>query len=374
MRQSVGIVMVALLAQQCLWAEPESRKYYLTEHHWNHLVDSTFKKEGTADPFEGEEEKVAMATAESVMGSRLTAAGLKISNLKLLNRWEAEISTEPDQHDRLARVLEFFDQELYVYIQVKAYSVGAESLKEVGLKEAENPYVFPIANREKYEELIRRVNSTVGSEILSAPSVVAQGGQSARVELVREFIYPSNYDPPKFPSGEEVPVEKKENAPPTEVSSFPVTPSAPSSFESRNLGLAMEFLPILKLDGTVELGLDIENVLFEGFVNYGSPIQTPVKTGLFKKKVVPVTLTENRMEMPIFNRESYKGSVDIPQETYFVVGGLNRQKEEVVEEKKLFKKKTVTVQTSKPTFYIVSARIIDKEGKDADVDVAMLGD
>ena len=56
---------------------------------------------------------------------------------------------------------------------------------------------------------------------------------------------------------------------------FPVTPTTPTAFETRNTGVTLEVEPVVGPDGvTIDLNLVPQVVEFEGFINYGSPIQS----------------------------------------------------------------------------------------------------
>lgn len=44
----------------------------------------------------------------------------------------------------------------------------------------------------QYQMLVREFNQTKGTDIMSAPSVVTRDGQQAKVEVIREFVYPSS--------------------------------------------------------------------------------------------------------------------------------------------------------------------------------------
>src|SRR5690606_4700710 len=81
---------------------------------------------------------------------------------------------------------------------------------------------------------------------------------------------------------------------------FPVTPATPTSFETRNTGVTLEIEPTLGgNDFVIDLRFAPDIVEFEGFVNYGSPIQSPATD--FLGNPTTVTITENRIEMPVFS-------------------------------------------------------------------------
>ena len=56
---------------------------------------------------------------------------------------------------------------------------------------------------------------------------------------------------------------------------FPVTPTTPTAFEKRDVGVTLEVEPTIGPDGySIDMQLAPQVVEFEGFINYGSPIQT----------------------------------------------------------------------------------------------------
>tara|TARA_R110002096_G_scaffold301332_5_gene496221 strand:- start:288 stop:1760 length:1473 start_codon:yes stop_codon:yes gene_type:complete len=48
-------------------------------------------------------------------------------------------------------------------------------------------------------QVVMRALEKGGNNLLSAPSVVTHSGQRANIEIIREFIYPTDYDPPEQP-------------------------------------------------------------------------------------------------------------------------------------------------------------------------------
>ena len=83
--------------------------------------------------------------------------------------------------------------------------------------------------------------------------------------------------------------------------SFPVTPTTPTAFEKRDTGVTLEVEPTIGPDGySVDMQLVPQVVEFEGFINYGSPIQTTATnplTGITTTNVI----TPNVINQPIFS-------------------------------------------------------------------------
>ncbi|MCB1232010.1 MAG: type II and III secretion system protein [Verrucomicrobiae bacterium] len=182
----------------------------------------------------------------------------------------------------------------------------------------------------QFQVMIRAINQHKGVDLLSAPSVLARSGQRAKIEVIREFIYPTEYDPPEIPNqiGGSTSLTGGGG-----VSSFPVTPATPAAFETRNTGVTLEVDPVIGGDDfTIDLNLAPEVVEFEGFINYGSPINS--------SSIDPVTgagttvqLTENRIEMPIFSTRKVTTQVTIWDGQTVALGGLIREDVQDVQDK-----------------------------------------
>jgi general secretion pathway protein D len=183
--------------------------------------------------------------------------------------------------------------------------------------------------------IMRGLAQKKGTDLMTAPSVTARSGQKATIEIIREFIYPTEYEPPELP-----------NSVGTTSSfglgglggigggggSFPVTPATPTAFETRNTGVTLEIEPTIgENDFVISLKFVPEIVEFEGFINYGSPIQSPSTDALGN----PVTaiITENRIEMPVFSTRRVNTELTIYDGYTVAVGGLMREDVQNVEDK-----------------------------------------
>jgi general secretion pathway protein D len=196
----------------------------------------------------------------------------------------------------------------------------------------------------QFQVVIRALNQRKGSDLMTAPSVVTRSGQRAKIEVIREFIYPTEYDPPEIPQnfggggnnngggggggglGGIVGVGG------AVANSFPVTPANPTAFEMRPVGVTLEVDPVVGADGfTIELNIAPEVVEFEGFINYGSPIQTSAIDALGQPTTV--VLTENRIEQPVFATRKLTTAVTIWDGQTVAIGGLIREDIQHVEDK-----------------------------------------
>ena len=176
----------------------------------------------------------------------------------------------------------------------------------------------------QFQVVIRALNQKKGIDLLSAPRVTTKSGQRAVIEIVREFRYPTQFQPPQIPqtfgSGNNPNVALGASTGGT----FPVTPTTPTSFETRNTGVTLEVEPVVGPDGiTIDLNLVPQVVEFEGFINYGSPIRTSSVNALGVAQTVE--LTPNIINQPIFSTRKVTTSVSVWDGQTVVLGGLMRE-------------------------------------------------
>ncbi len=144
-------------------------------------------------------------------------------------------------------------------------------------------------------------------------AVRAPKGQPCVLESVREFVYPGSFD---FPDVARV------RAPLTAaggVGRFPVTPTTPKTFETRETGWSMELRwtenqgPFLVLEG------NFRETAFEGFIDCPGEPFSPIVAGATTAmgRPVEVVLTENRVRQPTFTtRETPFQVAALPGKTY----------------------------------------------------------
>jgi len=199
-------------------------------------------------------------------------------------------------------------------------SMGATSLA---------PGIFGLAGvftDPQFQVVIRALNQKKGVDLLSAPKVTTKSGQRAVIEIVREFRYPTSFTPPQVPA---IAATTTTTNPLLPAAPIPVvvTPSTPKDFETRNTGVTLEVEPVVGSDGmTVDLNLVPQVVEFEGFINYGSPINAVgVQTVAGISVSAPVLLTSNVINQPIFSTRKVTTSVSVWDGQTVVMGGLMRE-------------------------------------------------
>ncbi len=230
--------------------------------------------------------------------------------------------------------------------------------------------------------MMRGLSQKKGADLMTAPSVTAKSGMKATIEIIREFIYPTEYEPPEIPDsfgGSSTLTSGLGGlgglgglVGGSSSGSFPVTPATPTAFETRNTGVTLEIEPTIgENDFVIELRFVPEIVEFEGFINYGSPIQTS-GSNLLGEPTISV-ITENRIEMPVFSVRRVNTTLTIYDGYTVAVGGLMREDVQNVEDKvpilgdipiigRLFQSKGENRIKSNLIIF-VTAQIIDATGR-----------
>ncbi|WP_395745741.1 M56 family metallopeptidase [Prosthecobacter sp.] len=189
---------------------------------------------------------------------------------------------------------------LQILVRSRFVSIPKDSpvLAEAGLTldERQPPALqnLGILNAERTKELLHKLSQQKGVELMSAPSVTTRSGARATVEVAREFIYPTEFDPPKQATQKE-----------------PVIPTTPTAFEMKKVGVKMDVVPTLLGDGNLMLEATPEATSFEGFMDYGAPIT-------HEGKVV----SENKIQQPIFHTMKTSASFMMKPGQSVVFGGL----------------------------------------------------
>ena len=225
----------------------------------------------------------------------------------------------------------------------------------------------------QFQVVVRALNQQKGVDLLSAPRVTTKSGQKATVEIIQEFIYPTQFQPPQIPQTISTPVVSGlvGGASSGGSGSFPVTPTTPTAFEKRNTGVTLEVEPVIGPDNyTIDLNLQPQVVEFDGFINYGSPIQTVSQNAL--GITTTNTLTANVINQPVFDTRKVSTSVSVYDGATVVLGGLVREDIQKVNDKvpvlgdlpiagRLFRSK-IDQNIKRNLIIFVTARLIDPSG------------
>ncbi|MFZ4116141.1 MAG: hypothetical protein ACOYK6_05395 [Chthoniobacterales bacterium] len=228
-----------------------------------------------------------------------------------------------------------------------------------------------VYNEAQFQATLRALYQKKGVNLMAAPHVTTKDGVKATVKIVDEFIYPTEYTPPQIPqsttnSGGHILHE----APPT------IAPAFPNSWTTKNLGVILEAKPTIGSDGyTIELELHPQLTDFDGFINYGSPINTVgYNFSATNASVTPFssTLTTNTINQPVFTVREVNTSVTVWDGQTVVLGGLIREDIQKFEDKipllgdiplagRLFRSQT-DKKLKKNLIIFVTPRILNKDG------------
>ena len=216
---------------------------------------------------------------------------------------------------------------------ISANALDALLMPGLGQAAGAAPGIFGLAGvftNPQFQVVIRALNEKKGIDLLSAPSVTTKSGQRAIIEVVRELRYPRTYTQPQVPSIGTTTTTGSQVVP------VVVTPTTPQDWETRNTGVTLEVEPVVGGDSsTIDLNLVPQVVEFEGFINYGSPINAVgVNTvGGAISVSVPIELTPNVINQPVFSTRKVTTSVSVYDGQTVVLGGLMREDVQKTEDK-----------------------------------------
>ena len=232
----------------------------------------------------------------------------------------------------------------------------------------------------QFQMVIRALSQQKGVDLMSAPKVTTKSGNAATIKITRDFPFPTEFDPPQVPES----TSSSGSTSTTSTSGIVttgglVTPSTPTSFETRELGVILEVEPQVGADNyTIDLSLAPQVVEFDGFVNYGSPIVGPrydpalIASGN-TSGIGTFIITPNQMNQPIFSMRKVTTQVSIWDGQTVALGGLIREDVQKVTDKvpilgdipvagRLFRS-NVDQKIKKNLIVFVTARLLDAAGQ-----------
>jgi len=244
-----------------------------------------------------------------------------------------------------------------------------------GLTSGSAPGIFGIAGiftNPQFQVVIRALNQKKGIDLMSAPTVTTKSGNKAVVNIIREFRYPTEFNPPQIPQT----VNNQTGVASGFQTSPIITPTTPSAFDTRNLGVTLEVTPTVGADGyTIDLDLAPEVVDFDGFINYGTPIRGLASSSAFGQLSPPtsVVISPNVINQPIFSTRKVTTNVTIWDGMTISIGGLIREDVQKVQDKvpllgdvplvgRLFRS-DVDQKLKKNLIIFVTATLLNAEGR-----------
>ena len=244
-----------------------------------------------------------------------------------------------------------------------------------------------------YQMIMRGLSQKKGVDVMSAPSLVISGDEPmdyapapdplasdqndetgcAKIEVVRRFVYPTEYDEPQIESTGNGNNNNNNNN--GYSGSMPVAaPANPSAWGVEEVGVVLRFQiePLKDGDGDIVRfkRFEIKVVDFEGFVNYGSPITAGIANA---NTIEHIVLTDNRIDMPIFARRYINSNPCVYDGHTIAIGGMIQDEVQKVEDKvpvfgdlpligRLFRSNAES-HIRKNLMVFVTADIIDPFGK-----------
>lgn len=223
----------------------------------------------------------------------------------------------------------------------------------------------------QFQMVLRTLSQQKGVDNMCNIHVTVKPGQRARIEQIREFIYPTEYDPPEIPNDVgRIPLGNNVNLIGESTGLFPATPATPTAFETRNLGKVIEVEPTVSEDNkTVNMNITADFSEFVGFINYG----TPIRNITFRlADGSPSIVTQNRILMPVFDATKETTNVSVWDGQTVAIGGLHEETITDGEDKVPYLgdlpvlgrafRSSVENRTKRAMIIFVSVRLIDPGG------------
>ena len=212
-----------------------------------------------------------------------------------------------------------------------------------------------ILTNPQFTVIVQALSKKSSADLLSAPKVTTISGNQAQIRVAQEFIYPTAFTPPTAVS----------SAGNVGSAGVATTPSTPSAFATRPVGVVFNVTPTVGADGyTINLTLIPQITDFLGFINYGSVVALSAGAN--------VVTVPNDIKQPLFSTRDVMTSVDIWDGQTVVLGGLIRDAVTKIDDKipflgdlpavgRLFRSK-VTNRTKRNLLIFVTARLVDPAG------------
>ena len=229
-----------------------------------------------------------------------------------------------------------------------------------------------IFNGMQFRALITAVSQKSSANVLANPSVVLKRGQEGVIEVTQDFRYVKEYNDPQSSIRTIIPpgggtVNTGIPGPETVISSFPSQIS-----DSVPIGVKLGVKPDVTGDNSrVLMELKPSFVDFEGFINYGTAINSSYAASFFNANV---TILTNNIQQPVFvRRDLALPSVEVSDGFTLMLGGLLREDIQKIDEKvpiigdlpifgRAFQGKTEQA-IKKNTLIFVTPRILQVDGQ-----------
>lgn len=238
--------------------------------------------------------------------------------------------------------------------------------------DSKSPGIFAVSGvftDPQFQMVLHALNNSKGVDLMASPSVVTKSGQRATVVVAREMRYPTQFNPPQMPQqlGGNI-AGQQYSAPPV----VPITPTTPTAFERRDVGITLEVEPVIGANGrTVDLNLAPSSVEFEGFIDYGTPIKNTASYAAYGGSNYTFDVP-NKILQPIFRTNKVSTSVTVWDGNTVVLGGIITETRQDIKDKvpvlgdiplvgHAFQSRVSSTE-KKAVLFFVSVKVIDPAG------------
>jgi general secretion pathway protein D len=229
-----------------------------------------------------------------------------------------------------------------------------------------------IFNGMQFRTLITAISQKSSANVLANPSIVLKRGQEGVIEVTQEFRYVQEYNDPQSSIRTIIPpgggaFNTGIPGPETVISSFPSQIS-----DAVPIGVKLGVKPDVTGDNSrVLMELKPSFVDFEGFINYGTQINSAYASAFFGQDV---TILTNNIQQPVFVRRDLSlPAVEVSDGHTLMLGGLLREDIQKIDEKvpligdlpifgRAFQGKTEQA-IKKNTLIFVTPRILQVDGQ-----------
>jgi len=188
-----------------------------------------------------------------------------------------------------------------------------------------------ILNGMQLRAMITAISQKNSANVLANPSIILKRAQKGVIEVAQEFKYVKEYNAPQSSIRTFVPnnsaTQTAVPGPETVLGSFPSAMSDPVP-----IGVKMGVKPdITGNNSRVLLELEPSFVDFEGFINYGTPINSAYAATYFD---AAVNILTNNIQQPVFiRRDVTVPAVEVSDGYTLLLGGLLREDIQKIDEK-----------------------------------------
>jgi general secretion pathway protein D len=234
-----------------------------------------------------------------------------------------------------------------------------------------------ILNGMQFRTLITAVSQKNSANVLANPSIILKRGQKGVIEVTQEFKYVKEFSDPQSSIRTIQASSTNTTAGVIGIISVPGPETVIGSFPSQisdpvPIGVKMGVKPDVTGDNSrVLLELEPSFVDFEGFINYGTEINSAYTLSYFN---TAVTIMTNNIQQPVFiRRDLTLPAVEVSDGYTLLLGGLLREDIQKIDEKvpiigdipifgRAFQGKTEQA-IKKNTLIFVTPRILDVSGQ-----------